>query len=441
MEESVKKFKESEIRCASWLQQSISYYEHYERTISQATLYAYQSRISSQLQNLQVSHSICVTAAKEPVVTEESEKLMEEHFQRATKCLDDIASKLQLCKDTAQPDDIPQENDAAQSQQTSGTVNNLGSADAHHSDTSSSSSPSQANTAPVQPKSGMDEWIDELVIGSETKLPSNSSSHELAQVIARLEMQQDLPKVDIPKFDGSPILWPRFVEQFFVHVHSRPGLSDSRRMDLLQSHVTGEAKQLIQGLGYSGRNYAQSLKELKFAFGHKINIVRAFINCVISGNIIADGDSVGLRNFYVDVRDCIATLRQMNYTSELNNNDVLQRALSKIPYDKRSAWNDYICKIYNAREPSLIDLETWLKERVEADCSPYAVPLRSKSQGNPSSVHHESQQFCGHTTKTSAKCKQASNLQSCPACSGGHNLTNCTQYNDMNIFERFNFLK
>ena len=65
------------------------------------------------------------------------------------------------------------------------------------------------------------------------------------------------------------------LSMFFVQVHSRPGLTDSSRMVLLQSHVKGDAKRLIQGLGYSGCNYAQTLKELKFAFGHRIKVAQA----------------------------------------------------------------------------------------------------------------------------------------------------------------------
>jgi len=114
-------------------------------------------------------------------------------------------------------------------------------------------------------------WIDELIPGQETTtLPAET---DLAQTLGRLEIERDLPKLELPVFDGSPLMWPRLVEQFFIQAHSHSGLSDTRRMDLLQSHMKGNAERLIQELVYSGHNYALSLQEfLEFAFDHRVAI-------------------------------------------------------------------------------------------------------------------------------------------------------------------------
>jgi hypothetical protein len=183
----------------------------------------------------------------------------------------------------------------------------------------------------------VDAWIDDLVIGIETPLSASlGASSDLSLAVARLELDRDLPKVELPLFDGSPLIWPRFVEQFFLHVHSRNGLNDTRRIEILQSHTKGEAKKLIQGLGYSGRNYAQCLKELKFAFGHRVAVARAYIDSMTSGGIVPSGDASSLRGFYITVRDCITTLQQMCYMGELNSSDILQRASKRIPFDRRN---------------------------------------------------------------------------------------------------------
>ena len=140
-------------------------------------------------------------------------------------------------------------------------------------------------------------------------LPSDHSA-DLTQAIARLEIEGNLPKLTLPVFDGSAILWPRFIEQFYIHVDTRFGLTDSRRMNILQSHVEGEAQLLIQGLGYSSRNYAQCLKELKFAFGHRALVAKALLNDIITGSPVSPDNAISLRHFYTSVRDCIKTLKQ-----------------------------------------------------------------------------------------------------------------------------------
>ena len=285
---------------------------------------------------------------------------------------------------------------------------------------------------------GIDDWIDRLVPGVETNTAASSVSTDLTQAIANLEIDRDLPKIELPVFDGSALMWPRFIEQFFVQVHSRRGITDSRRMDLLQSHVKGEAKRLIQGLGYSGRNYALSLQELKFAFGHKVTVARAYINSITSGNVINSGDVQALRSFYIAVRDCITVLQQMNYLGELSSSEVFQRALRRIPNDKRNKWNEYVRAISNTREPTLYDLQAWLKQRVEADISPYAIPFRHHKNSN-----HSSHPQPHHSTLNSSGTVQpaAADMKSCAACTENHHTSKCRMYLDKSVEARYEFVK
>ena len=231
-------------------------------------------------------------------------------------------------------------------------------------------------TPHVRMREAFDAWIDKLVPGVETRLQmgkqGNSSDH-LVQAIVRIESERDLPKVDLPVFDGSPIIWPRFVEQFHVQVHCRPGLPDARRMDLLQSHIKGEARLMVQGLGYSGNNYAQALQELKRAFGHKFKVARAYVQQVTSGQPVPAKDQHALRKFYVSVRDCITILQQLNYTSELHSTETLVLSAKRIPTDKASRWNAYVARLSRMREPTLFDLQAWLQDCVSEDFNPYTI--------------------------------------------------------------------
>jgi hypothetical protein len=265
--------------------------------------------------------------------------------------------------------------------------------------------------------------------------------NDMNLIMARLELDRDLPKIELPLFDGSPLKWPRFVEQFFIHVHSRCGLTDARRIEILQSHVHGEAKKLIQGLGYSSRNYAQCLQELKFAFGHKVAVARAYINSVISGGIVPSGDSASLRAFYIAVRDCITTLQQMHYTGELNSSDVLQRASKRIPNDKRNRWNDFIRNVCRTHEPTLHDLLRWLKDNVESEFCPYALPSRTQKTTEPSQqrnsrpdpVHHSTVNSTSVAEKDTAK----ERTTTCPLCSGSHHVSRCKDYVSKSSEERY----
>ena len=89
--------------------------------------------------------------------------------------------------------------------------------------------------------------------------------------------------------------------------------------------------------------------------------------------MLQSGDSSAVREFYICVRDCITTLMQLNYLYELGSCDVLTRATMRLPYEKRSKWNEFVRKISRLREPTLMDLRDWLRDVVDAAFGPYAV--------------------------------------------------------------------
>ena len=308
----------------------------------------------------------------------------------------------------------------------------------------------------------VDAWIDRLIPGVETQCASSigTSANHLTEAIIKLESERDLPSVELPLFDGSALMWPRFAEQFFTQVHCRPGINDTRRMDLLQSHLKGEACSLVRGLGYSGRNYAQALKELKNAFGHRVRVARAYLDTVSTGSIIP-GDASALRQFYVSIRDCVITLQQLHYSSDLYSSDILLKTAKRLPQDKVAKWNFHVRNISRTREPNLIDLLNWLKDHVDAAYSPYAVEINKVTKkftnngySNPkqgkrmtlnTTVQHTQSQstptYKHATTENQHKSSKESKLSTCPICSGEHSIYKCTKFLNMDIEERHKQVK
>ncbi|XP_064637875.1 uncharacterized protein LOC135494055 [Lineus longissimus] len=240
-----------------------------------------------------------------------------------------------------------------------------------------------------EPRPPIDEWIDKLVAGQETVLPKQKTTqHEdpMLAALVKLESDRGLPATQIPVFDGTALLWPKFVEQFYTQVHCKPGIDDARCMDLLQSHVSKDALTMIRGIGYSGRCYADALKELKRAFGHRNQVARAYLYLITTGNTIPSRNSIALRQFFVDIRDCIITLTQLNYTSDMQGSDLLLRVSRRISVDRIRFWNRHVSGISKTREPSILDLRNWLKECVDTEFNPYSVKLETSKGKTPATA-------------------------------------------------------
>ena len=59
-------------------------------------------------------------------------------------------------------------------------------------------------------------------------------------------MQQNIPRIQIPLFDGSLIKWLKFVVKFKELVHDLQFLTSTQRMTYLLQHLEGEAKRALQ---------------------------------------------------------------------------------------------------------------------------------------------------------------------------------------------------
>ena len=238
------------------------------------------------------------------------------------------------------------------------------------------------NTQPRQKVHSIDGWIDQLIPELETELFDEMSciggQDRLLAYLVRTESEKGLPSIELPAFNGSAKEWPRFIERFYVQVHCKLGLTDTRRMDVLQSHLTGDAQKLVQGIGFTGKCYAEALKELKRTFGHHSRVVRAYLEAVTNGDVLAPYNTNALREFFVNVRDAIYTLTKLDRTMDLQGTEIVQRAAKRIPRDKVTSWNRFVGKISSTREPKIYDLRDWLQDALITDTNPYAIPYNRR---------------------------------------------------------------
>ena len=220
----------------------------------------------------------------------------------------------------------------------------------------------------------------------------------------------------------------------------------------LQSHLRSEAKHLVSGLGYSGKNYAEALKELKRAFGHKIKVARAFLNTVTVGPPVAPRDAQALHRFYVALRDCVTTLQQLNYSSDLYSYDNVLKIANRIPLDKVARWNSYVRDASRVREPSLIDICDWLRDQVDAEFNPFAVSTESRCRVNikPCDTKHNKRTNFNVSRRQEKRVQNDTRNQDvntshtqiikCLLCTGNHAIYKCATFLNMSVDKRKQFI-
>ena len=229
----------------------------------------------------------------------------------------------------------------------------------------------------------MDSWIDELDQDGLGEAPNVAGNDITPELTMAWLVQQILPRVQIPNFDGSPTLWVEFVTKFRDLIHNQAYLTDTQKTTYLMQHLRGEAKRSVQGYANDTRGYFLSLKRMKFLFGQKAKIAEATLMKVTQGKVIQWDDKDGLLEFFYSIGGCLITLRQLNYASDLYSSDTLRQAVRRLPGNLHMRWAEHSLMIRGRdEEPNLLHFEAWLQTRILAQKESY-LPEQQRSKNKP----------------------------------------------------------
>ena len=290
----------------------------------------------------------------------------------------------------------------------------------------------------------MDLWITELV-PENYRSKSNTSPFDVDKVTMMWLVQQSLPKIAIPTFDGSPTVWIKFVSKFKDLVHDQVYLRDEQRMFYLTQHLKGDAERSIRGFSQDSEGYVKALKRLKFLFGQRVKIAQAHLSKVSAGKAIQNDDVKGLTEFYYCISDCVNALTKMCYFSDLGSTDILRQAIRRLPLPLRNKWAEFSMNFRSRdeREPTLLDLEDWLQKRVLARTDAYLPPVERKGKPKPDSPVKEKGSFTTGRPKKKHQGKTPQKQQSpkCRYCGEGHRISSCEAYLEKPPSERLEFVQ
>ena len=156
--------------------------------------------------------------------------------------------------------------------------------------------------------------------------------------LLRAQEQQRLPPLELFKFTGKPIEWPKFIERFRDQIHNKTTLTDSDRMAYLFQNLDGEAKKAVESLGVTGHSYPTALKTLKRQFGNPNSVASAYLNDMLSSTYVPSKDRQALRDYHYQVKACTTWCVKMGQSAILQTPEYLSRATIRLPMNLRVRW-------------------------------------------------------------------------------------------------------
>ena len=122
-----------------------------------------------------------------------------------------------------------------------------------------------------------------------------------------------LPKIDVPRFNGSVLNWRSFWEQFNVTIHSHTTLTDTEKMTYLQGSIKdGPAKSIIDGLSQCGDNYLEAIETLKARYDRPRVVHQAHVRSIVEASSLKDGNGRELRRLHDTVQQHLRALKAMD---------------------------------------------------------------------------------------------------------------------------------
>ena len=276
-------------------------------------------------------------------------------------------------------------------------------------------------------------WIDQL---RPPTVPQHPQQANVASAFTK-----SIPRLTLPTYSGKPSEWPRWIGLFRALVHDQPSLSDAERMAHLQASVSGQAREAVSGMLYDGNLYQHALKTLQQRFGQSSEVIRVHLDSVFSAQSPRENDTASLTTFQSALHCAVTLMKSQGYESDLTSTENLRRTVIKLPQYLRRKWTNRVIKL-KPKQPSLLDLDTWLLTQVQAAL----LCPAGEAQSSPTDEKRKriKEQPAKRTTLATATSSPAapsspSNQRTgtaCPKCGGDHKLFRCRQFNDLNVEER-----
>ena len=193
----------------------------------------------------------------------------------------------------------------------------------------------------------------------------------IASTMEKISMSQDLPAIQIQKFDGSPERFPVFRQRFYQTVESKP-LDEPAKMTRLLQFLEGPALKTVQRYKSVPGGLAKALEVLRDRFGRPCQIVRACVDTLTKGPAIAPSDKEGLQCFADSSQVMFDILEAMDCLGEMNTEN-LERMILCIPKWAQGKFGEYLKKIEREGRamPTFKDVVSFLKDRADVANHPF----------------------------------------------------------------------
>ncbi|KAI4494177.1 hypothetical protein M0802_009211 [Mischocyttarus mexicanus] len=191
-----------------------------------------------------------------------------------------------------------------------------------------------------------------------TAANKRSSPSPSRATTAETQCLVNLPRVDVPTFDGDLEFWPSFKECFLSLIDGRSDISEIEKLNYLRSVLKGSPRRLVESYRITAENYKCAWNALIETYDRPRLLIAHVIDSILRTEKPKDRDREGLQRLLQDTRARVNSLINLNLTPLMVITRVIERCL---PDYLQAAW----CRRLNPDVfPTMEDLYQFLNEEL-----------------------------------------------------------------------------
>ncbi|XP_036347206.1 uncharacterized protein LOC118756556 [Rhagoletis pomonella] len=225
-----------------------------------------------------------------------------------------------------------------------------------------------------------------------------------------------LPKIILPKFDGSFQKWLSFKDMFTTCVINEACLSDVQRLHYLKGSLLGEAETLLRSISIQENNFAIAWDMLQQRYDNKRRLVKSYLRNITKLPAITNESDSAMRKLLDTTTESVRALKQLGRPTEHWDDWLVLLVTEKLDPATVKEWE------MSLESPNVLPEYTTLVQFLEKRIQGIeAASSASKPKTKEPSSNNKS------TALTSIRSHQT-NVGRCLCCSGKHALMYCAKF-------------
>nr|XP_031842248.1 uncharacterized protein LOC116431249 [Nomia melanderi] len=170
----------------------------------------------------------------------------------------------------------------------------------------------------------------------------------------------NLPKIDLPKFDGRIETWVTFKDAFQTLIHTQPGLSKIQKLNYLRLSLNGRAADAIDTFSITEDNYDVAWTHLNEIYNNKRVLILRHTALFRDTPAMNDDSSESIRDLVNHMQSHVRSLQAFGRNlsdDDIGNDFLCSVVISKMGWVTRKAWER---TLKNTDAPKIGDIFTFL---------------------------------------------------------------------------------